>query len=69
MHLRVAPHQTGTPLLGRDAPYDLLWQVTACTHLMGDAALADTPLTVASSSLLPHPRHGLSKGLGTFTYG
>jgi hypothetical protein len=49
-----APYQAGTLFLGRDAPYDLLWQMTACTHLTGDAALADTPLTVASSRLLPH---------------
>lgn len=40
------------PLASRDELYDLLWQVTAYTHLMGEAALADTPLTVASSSML-----------------
>jgi DNA-binding MarR family transcriptional regulator len=40
------------PLFGKDTLYDLLWQVTAYTHLMGEAALADTPLTVASSSML-----------------
>jgi DNA-binding MarR family transcriptional regulator len=37
---------------GKDALFDLLWQVTAYTHLMGEDALADTPLTVASSSML-----------------
>jgi DNA-binding MarR family transcriptional regulator len=40
------------PLFGKDALFDLLWQVTAYTHLMGEEALADTPLTVASSSML-----------------
>jgi DNA-binding MarR family transcriptional regulator len=42
----------GAPRFGKDALYDLLWQVTAYTHLMGEAALAGTPLTVASSSML-----------------
>jgi DNA-binding MarR family transcriptional regulator len=42
----------GAPVFGKDALYDLLWQVTAYTHLMGEAALAGTPLTVASSSML-----------------
>jgi DNA-binding MarR family transcriptional regulator len=42
----------GAPVFGKDALYDLLWQVTAHTHLMGEAALAGTPLTVASSSML-----------------
>jgi DNA-binding MarR family transcriptional regulator len=32
--------------------FDLLWQVTAYTHLISEAALADTPLTVSSSSML-----------------
>jgi DNA-binding MarR family transcriptional regulator len=40
------------PVFGKDTLYDLLWQVTAYTHLMGEAALAGTPLTVASSSML-----------------
>ena len=40
------------PLFGKDALFDLLWQVTAYTHLMGGEALAGTPLTVASSSML-----------------
>ena len=40
------------PLFGKDALFDLLWQVTAYTHLMGEEALAGTPLTVASSSML-----------------
>jgi DNA-binding MarR family transcriptional regulator len=41
-----------TPVFGKDALFDLLWQVTAYTHLMGEEALAGTPLTVASSSML-----------------
>jgi DNA-binding MarR family transcriptional regulator len=41
-----------SPVFGNDTLYDLLWQVTAYTHLMGEAALAGTPLTVASSSML-----------------
>jgi len=40
------------PIFGRNTLNDLLWQVTAYTHLMGEAALADTPLTVAASSML-----------------
>src|ERR1017187_9202408 len=40
------------PFFGKDTLNDLLWQVTAYTHLMGEAALADTPLTVAASSML-----------------
>lgn len=40
------------PFFGRDTLNDLLWQVTAYAHLLGDAALADTPLTHASSSML-----------------
>jgi DNA-binding MarR family transcriptional regulator len=49
-----APSAPGgdAPLFGKDALYDLLWQVTAYTHLMGEAALAGTPLTVASSTML-----------------
>jgi len=42
----------GARLVGPDALNDLLWRVTAYAHLMGEAALADTPLTVASSSML-----------------
>jgi DNA-binding MarR family transcriptional regulator len=42
----------GASRFGRDTLYDLLWQVTAHTHLMGEAALAGTPLTVASCSML-----------------
>ena len=38
--------------VGQDTLNDLLWQVTAYTHLMGEAALADSPLTVAASSML-----------------
>jgi DNA-binding MarR family transcriptional regulator len=40
------------PLFGKDALWDLLWQVAAYAHLMGEDALAGTPLTVASSSML-----------------
>ena len=40
------------PFFGKDTLNDLLWQVTAYTHLMGEGALADTPLTVAASSML-----------------
>ncbi|HEY2195692.1 MAG TPA: MarR family winged helix-turn-helix transcriptional regulator [Actinomycetospora sp.] len=35
-----------------DSLYELLWQVTAYTHLLNEAALADTPLTVSSSGML-----------------
>jgi DNA-binding MarR family transcriptional regulator len=42
----------GTPAPSGDSLYDLLWQVAAYTHLMSEAVLADTPLTVASSSML-----------------
>jgi DNA-binding MarR family transcriptional regulator len=38
--------------MARDELYDLLWHVTAYSHLMGEAALAGTPLTAASSSML-----------------
>jgi len=38
--------------LGKDELNDLLWQVTAYTQLIGEASLAGTPLTVASSSML-----------------
>lgn len=55
-----SPRPSSTPDALPDAPpdsdgdtlYDLLWQVTAYTHLMAESALADTPLTVASSSML-----------------
>jgi DNA-binding MarR family transcriptional regulator len=40
------------PPFGKDELFDLLWQVTAYTHLMGEEALAGMPLTVASSSML-----------------
>jgi DNA-binding MarR family transcriptional regulator len=40
------------PLFGNDTLNDLLWQVTAYALLMADAALAGTPLTHASSSML-----------------
>jgi DNA-binding MarR family transcriptional regulator len=39
-------------IFGKDELYDLLWQVAAYTHVMGEAAFAGTSLTVASSSML-----------------
>jgi DNA-binding MarR family transcriptional regulator len=50
-HVPSAPNDDA-PVFGKDALFDLLWQVTAYTHLMGEEALAGTPLTVASSSML-----------------
>jgi DNA-binding MarR family transcriptional regulator len=47
------PSSPGDALIfGKDELYDLLWQVAAYTHLLGEAAFAGTPLTVASSSML-----------------
>jgi len=39
-------------MAGQDELYNLLWQVAAYTHLMGEEAFADTSLTVASGSML-----------------
>jgi DNA-binding MarR family transcriptional regulator len=39
-------------MAGQDELYNLLWQVTAYTHLMGEETFAGTPLTVASGSML-----------------
>lgn len=40
------------PGFADDGLYDLLWQVAARAHLLAEDALADTPLTPASASLL-----------------
>lgn len=50
--LAAASSLEGDAPYGKDTLNDLLWQVTAYTHLIGDAALADTPLAHASSSML-----------------
>ncbi len=39
-------------MAGQDDLYNLLWQVASYTHLMGEDTFADTPLTVASGSML-----------------
>jgi DNA-binding MarR family transcriptional regulator len=39
-------------MAGQDELYNLLWQVAAYTHLMGEETFAGTPLTVASGSML-----------------
>jgi len=36
----------------QDELYNLVWQVAAYTHLMGEETFAGTPLTVASGSML-----------------
>ena len=41
-----------SPLPGEDELNDLLWQVATYVELMGEAALAGTPLTLASSGML-----------------
>jgi DNA-binding MarR family transcriptional regulator len=43
---------TTPPLLGKTQLNDLLWEVTTYVELMGEAALADTPLTLPSSGML-----------------
>jgi DNA-binding MarR family transcriptional regulator len=40
------------PLHHKDQLNDLLWETTTYVELMGEAALADTPLTLASSGML-----------------
>ncbi len=39
-------------LPGKDQLNDLLWEVTTYAELLGEGALADTPLTLASSGML-----------------
>jgi DNA-binding MarR family transcriptional regulator len=39
-------------MAGQDELYNLLWQVAAYTHLLGEETFAGTPLTVASGSML-----------------
>jgi DNA-binding MarR family transcriptional regulator len=39
-------------MAGQDELYNLLWQVAAYAHLMGEETFAGTPLTVASGSML-----------------
>jgi DNA-binding MarR family transcriptional regulator len=39
-------------MAGQDELYNLLWQVAAYTHLMGEETFAGIPLTVASGSML-----------------
>jgi DNA-binding MarR family transcriptional regulator len=46
------PLPDAPPLAGKDQLNDLLWEVTTYVELMGEAALADTPLTLPSSGLL-----------------
>lgn len=47
-----SPGSDAPSFFGNDTLNDLLWQVTAHALLMADAALAGTPLTHASSSML-----------------
>jgi DNA-binding MarR family transcriptional regulator len=46
------PAADAPPLSGKDQLNDLLWEVSTYVELMGEAALADTPLTLASSGML-----------------
>jgi DNA-binding MarR family transcriptional regulator len=39
-------------MAGQDELYNLLWQVAAYTHLLGEETFTGTPLTVASGSML-----------------
>ncbi|MBV9803431.1 MAG: winged helix-turn-helix transcriptional regulator [Solirubrobacterales bacterium] len=48
----VAPARDASPLVGKDGLNDLLWEVCTYVELMGEAALAGTPLTLASSGML-----------------
>ena len=48
---RIAPPRS-SPVPGEDELNDLLWECSAYVELMGEAALAGTPLTLASSGLL-----------------
>ena len=43
------PHRTGSL---KDTLHDLLWEVTAYTEMLGEAALADTPLSLPSNGML-----------------
>ena len=38
-------------MAGQDELYNLLWQVAAYTHLLGEETFAGTSLTVASGSM------------------
>ena len=46
------PAPDALPLPGKDQLNDLLWEVTTYVELMGEAALADMPLTLPSSGML-----------------
>lgn len=46
------PSPDAPPLHGKDQLNDLLWEVSTYVGLMGEAALADTPLTLPSSGML-----------------
>ena len=47
-----APEALEPPLPHRDQLNDLLWETTTYIELMGEAALAGTPLTLPSSGML-----------------
>jgi DNA-binding MarR family transcriptional regulator len=47
-----APEPLEPPLPHRDQLNDLLWETTTYVELMGEAALAGTPLTLPSSGML-----------------
>jgi DNA-binding MarR family transcriptional regulator len=46
------PAPDAPPLHGKEQLNDLLWEVSTYVELMGEAALADTPLTLPSSGML-----------------
>lgn len=46
------PAPDAPPLHGKQQLNDLLWEVSTYVELMGEAALADTPLTLPSSGML-----------------
>ena len=48
----VVPAPDAEPLPGKSQLNDLLWEVCAYVELMGEAALADTPLTLPSCGML-----------------
>ena len=49
---RPIPMSVMPPLPGKDQLNDLLWDVATTVELMGEAALADTPLSLPSCGLL-----------------
>lgn len=52
MSAPTVPSPDAPPLHGKQQLNDLLWEVSTYVELMGEAALADTPLTLPSSGML-----------------